>query len=57
MPLEIKELHIRVTVNQPELGSQAVAGASAPVKEDDKEALVRQCIEQVLDLIHAKQER
>ena len=57
MPLEIKELHIKVTVNQPESGEQATAGANAPVNEDDKEGLIRQCIEQVIDLMQAKGER
>lgn len=57
MPLEIKELHIRVTVNQPESGAQATAAANASAKEDEKEGLIRQCIEQVLEVIHTKEER
>lgn len=57
MPLEIKELHIRVNVNQPQsegAGSQASADANA---KDDKEALVQQCIEQVMELLNNKNER
>lgn len=57
MPLEIKELHIKVTVNQPESGGQTAAGPSTSGNDDDKEGLIRQCIEQVIDLIEAKKER
>lgn len=57
MPLEIKELHIKVTVNQPESGGQATAGPSTSGNDDDKEGIIRQCIEQVIDLIEAKKER
>jgi hypothetical protein len=55
MPLEIKELHIRVTVNQP------VQTTTAPVvnKEEntDKDAIVAQCVEEVLRIIETKNER
>ncbi len=57
MPLEIKELHIRVTVNQPESGAPAAAGGDASAEKDDKDALIQQCIEQVIDLIQSKEER
>ncbi len=57
MPLEIKELHIRVTVNQPQgAGGDTPQGNSAE-KKDDKEGLMQQCIEQVFDLINSKNER
>lgn len=59
MPLEIKELHIRVSVNQPQQAEQASAASPSRGKkeEDDKEAMVKQCIEQVLDVIKNKKER
>ena len=59
MPLEIKELHIRVSVNQPQQNEQASAASPARGKkeEDEKEALVKQCIEQVLEVIKNKKER
>jgi hypothetical protein len=57
MPLEIKELHIRVTVNQPAPSAPAAPGANVASSSDDNDALIRQCIEQVVDLIHTKGER
>ncbi len=59
MPLEIKELHIRVNVNQPqpaESGSTAT-GANVDAKPEDPDGIVRQCIEQVIELMNAKKER
>lgn len=58
MPVEIKELQIRVTVNQPagEAQNNAAAGGGAGEKEE-KEAIIRQCIEQVMDLLNQKKER
>ena len=66
MPIEIKELHIRITVNAPEggaagTGAAAAAGAAAPAPAGgaagDKEALVAECVEQVLSILHQKLER
>ena len=70
MPIEIKELHIRITVNAPEGGAAgtgaaaaagAAAGAAAPAPAGgaagDKEALVAECVEQVLSILHQKLER
>ncbi|GAB3027943.1 DUF5908 family protein [Spirosoma pulveris] len=60
MPIEIRELHIRVTVNAP----AAEGGASSPSAPPaggggsaDKEALVAECVEQVLQILREKQER
>jgi len=65
MPIEIKELHIRITVNAPESGAAgtgAPAGAAATPAPTggaagDKEALVAECVEQALSIIHQKLER
>jgi hypothetical protein len=57
MPIEIKELHIRVTVNQPASEGAASTAAGNSATADDKDALIRQCIEQVMDLMNAKKER
>jgi hypothetical protein len=57
MPLEIKELHIRVTVNQPQAGSNAPPASDTSAQDDDKDGVIRQCIEQVVDMINAKNER
>lgn len=57
MPIEIKELHIKVTVNAP--GGGPAPSAAAPVggAPADKEALVAECVEQVLLILQQKQER
>ena len=65
MPIEIKELHIRVTVNAPSGGATgagttagaAATPASASGGTGDKEAIVAECVEQVLSILHEKLER
>ena len=58
MPLEIRELHIKVSVNQPTGGA---AAAAAPGGKDDaadaKEEVIQQCVEEVLEIINHKKER
>jgi hypothetical protein len=61
MPIEIKELHIRVSVNstpggQPS-GVPAVADGGNPEGDGAKDALVAECVEQVLRILHGKMER
>lgn len=52
MPIEIKELHIKINVNE---GSKSSASSSAPKgKSDDA---VAECVEQVLKIIERKKER
>jgi hypothetical protein len=58
MPLEIRELHIRVTVNQP----KQEGGEPNPVTGQTHDAegadgLVAQCVEEVLRIMHEKEER
>lgn len=57
MPVEIKELHIRVAVDatpaQPAPARQTAPGANA----EDKDAIVAECVEQVLQIIQSKKER
>jgi hypothetical protein len=57
MPLEIKELHIRVTVNQPQAGGDGPPASDTSAQDDDKDGVIRHCIEQVVDMINAKNER
>jgi len=64
MPIEIKELHIRVSVNatpggQP-AGQQATAGGSSSSdagRGEDHDALIAECVEQVLQILQNKMER
>ena len=62
MPIEIRELHIRVTVNAPDGGGNATAQPatrppSAGSGSADKDALIAECVEQVLNILQEKQER
>jgi len=59
MPIEIRELHIKVTVNQPQADGEggAVAQNGSSTEKTDKELLIQQCVEQVLDIINNKTER
>lgn len=68
MAIEIKELHIRVSVNVPagEGATQTSAGQAAHAESDDKtgaaadaakDAIVAECVEQVLQILHNKLER
>jgi hypothetical protein len=58
MPLEIRELHIKVTVNEPLQGQQPAAPAADPVKSDEeKQSIIRQCVDEVLEILNNKTER
>jgi hypothetical protein len=63
MPIEIKELHIRVAVNSPQSGQSANSSSSSSAVSNavrgsnDKEAIVAECVEQVLQMLQNKMER
>jgi hypothetical protein len=60
MPIEIKELHIRVEVNPQQQGQAGQAGSaapSAPAPPIDQEALIAECVERVLQILQNKKER
>lgn len=62
MPIEIKELHIRVTVNPSLSGRQTGArgGAGGGAVADDERGcnqIVAECVEQVLGILESKRER
>jgi hypothetical protein len=61
MPIEIRELHIRVAVS-PEAGRQADTPQSPPADGGggggaDKDAIVAECVEQVVQILQARKER
>ena len=59
MPIEIKELHVRIAVNAP-AAKQAPAAQSQPGASGnagDKDAIVAECVEQVLQIIKTRKER
>jgi len=52
MPIEIKELHIKINVNE---GSKQSAPPSAPKSKGEDP--VAECVEQVMKIIERKKER
>ena len=61
MPLEIKELHIKIAINHSEEGgtpgNQAMTGSSGAInKETDQNELIAACVEQVLQILQEKRE-
>ena len=61
MPIEIKELHLRMVVNAPPAKQapavQDKAGAGGAGDSGDKDAIVAECVEQVLQILQTKKER
>lgn len=57
MPIEIKELHIRVTVNQPQAEGDSAPANQSSAGKPNNEALIQQCIEQVIEIFNSKNER
>ena len=62
MPIEVKELHIRVAVNAQDSasspgGGDAPAGAPSAGQGADVEAVVALCVEQVMQLLLDRKER
>jgi hypothetical protein len=58
MPIEIRELHIRVAVSSESKPSDAAPRApTAEGHGDDKDAIVAECVEQVMQIIQALKER
>ena len=60
MPLEIKELHIKVTVNPGPDQSAKPAGSGVPAAGNaqpaDQSAVIAACVEQVLEILKEKLE-
>jgi hypothetical protein len=60
MPLEIRELHIKVNVSESSAGSVAgVAGARANGESpaDERERVLTRCVEEVMAVIERRKER
>ena len=54
MPIEIRELHIKAVVSTEQ---EQTAGSQAEQQETDREAIVAECVEQVLEILREKAER
>jgi hypothetical protein len=62
MPVEIRELHIKVVVNPPESAAPVAPGAPAAARggeggDGDREKLIAECVEQVMYLLREREER
>jgi hypothetical protein len=59
MPIEIKELHIRVAVTAggPPTTPSLPAGAPSTTPAGDTDTVVAACVEQVMQLLHDRTER
>jgi len=58
LPIEIKELRIRVSVSSPETGKPAgVPGPPLGTAGESREAMVAQCVEQVMQILRDHRER
>jgi hypothetical protein len=57
MAIEMRELHIRINVNQQSGGNQQNAAGTTEGSKDNNEELLQQCVEQVLHIIDNKKER
>lgn len=61
MPIEVRELVIKVNVNQPQQsggeGSSTTAEIPASAKEPQSDKVVADAVEQVMDLLRNKNER
>jgi hypothetical protein len=52
MPIEIKELHIKINVDDKQQN-----GDSGKIKQKDRDRLVAECVEQVMEILSKKEER
>lgn len=58
MPVIVKELIIRATVTDSQGKEAGSSSTSGPVmNNDEKEALIATCVEQVLEILEKKKER
>jgi hypothetical protein len=59
MPIEIRELNIRVSVNQSpaEQGSPAGGGGAQGGGGADKDQIIAECVDQIMEILKNKNER
>ena len=57
MPIEIKELHIRAVVQDAAPTQQPSATSTTEASSVQLNAIVAECVEQVLNILKEKQER
>jgi len=57
MPIEIRELNIRVSVSAQQPQETAAQAAEPAGNAAGKAEIIAECIEQVLEILHKQQER
>lgn len=65
MPIQIRELHIKVAVNEPAetSGSAPVrstpppGSTQRPLSEDQRDEIIAECVEQVMNILREKSEK
>lgn len=60
MPVEIRELNIRVSVNQQQPAQQQGTNSQGTAPTGNtagKEEIIAECIEQIMDILHKQKER
>ncbi len=57
MPLEIKELQIRVTVNDQQAKDAANSAPGSQESKDAKKAMLQQCVDDIMDILNSQKER
>ena len=57
MPIEIRELVIKATINQDQNKAASAANTGGADGNEEKEAIVREAVEEVLRIIESKKER
>jgi hypothetical protein len=53
MPIEIKELHIKINVDE----KPPAEGSGQSKKAKDREQIIAACVEQVMEILSKKEER
>lgn len=62
MPVEIRELNIRVNVNQSPAEQDSQAGGGGGAQQGgggggDKEQIIAECVEQIMEILNNKNQR
>lgn len=62
MPIEIKELHIRVNVTPPASMQESSGTSQTPARTGkpgarEKQEIIAECVEQVMKILESKKER
>ncbi|MCB0584423.1 MAG: hypothetical protein KDD06_03725 [Phaeodactylibacter sp.] len=57
MPIEIKELHIKATLQEDTPGQQEASAQSNTLDEDKEQKIINACVDKVLDILRNKNER